>query len=77
MSRQTEKRVRLAGAILLILISVAVAPLLDDVVGFLSDAPYVEYLPLMVERGTDSSLSDVLTSAWSAATNLWCGRVLL
>lgn len=77
MSRQTEEHLRLAGVILLILVTVAAAPVLDDVIGFLSDAPYVQLLPLIVERGTDGGLSDVLTSAWSTVIDELCGRIPL
>ena len=63
MSAQTEAKIRLAGVILLVIAAVAAAPVLDDVIGFLSDAPYVRYLPMVLERNGDGTAADVLTSA--------------
>ena len=51
MSAQSEARVRMAGVILILVVAVVAAPVLDDVVGFFSEAPYVRYLPVVMEGG--------------------------
>jgi hypothetical protein len=66
MSPQTEGRFRLGGAIVLCLIAVAAAPVVDFVVGFFADAPYVRWLPPVIHRGADWAIHDVLISAWKA-----------
>ena len=73
MSAQTEARVRLAGVILALLLAVVAAPVLDDAVGFLSDAPYVQYLPVILERGT--SVCEAAASAVDAIRSAWGGRL--
>jgi hypothetical protein len=74
MSAQAEHRIRLAGAILAILVGVVAAPVLDDIVGFFSEAPYVRYLPIVLERVQDAS--GVLTSAVDGMRDVWAALPL-
>ncbi|HWQ56375.1 MAG TPA: hypothetical protein VN442_21995 [Bryobacteraceae bacterium] len=62
MSGRSE-RFRTGLAILLLVTAAAVAPLVDEIVGFLSEAPYVQFLPV-VERGDPPAAlrAGVLTS---------------
>lgn len=56
-------------AILLLIIGAAVAPIVDEIVGFLSEAPYVQFLPA-VERGDPPAAlrAGVLRSTLSTLT---------
>lgn len=76
MSAQAEHRIRLAGAILAILVGVVAAPVLDDIVGFFSEAPYVRYLPIVLERVKDASDGGVLTSALDGLREAWAALPL-
>ncbi len=52
MCRVERRKARLTlGLLILLLLAAAVAaPVLDDIVGFFSDAPYVQYLPAAGDR---------------------------
>jgi len=65
------------GAILLCMIAITAAPVLDEMVGFFSDAPYVRWLPLVIHPGTDPAIHDVLISAWNALSALLADRLPL
>jgi hypothetical protein len=75
MSAQTEARVRMAGAILLLVAATAAAPVVNEAVWFLSEAPYVPYLPLILERG--AGLTDALATAAEALRGVCEGRLPL
>lgn len=55
----SDARVRVAGLILLLLMASAAAPVLDQIVWFLAEAPYVEYLQSPSDaRANSAALAD-------------------
>jgi len=67
---ESDVRVRMAGLILLLLMAAAAAPVLDDIIGFLAEAPYVEYLQALPVRGADTAAlagSHPAAAAWTFA----------
>lgn len=65
MSRQTDG-IRIGFAILLLIVASVLAPVLDEIVGFVSEAPYLRLLPADEAGNSQAmSLAAVLTSAMS------------
>jgi hypothetical protein len=48
--QRCEAHLRIGMLILLLLAAALAAPVLDEIIGFFSDAPYVQYLPGAMER---------------------------
>ena len=64
MFRQTDG-VRIGFAILLLIVASVLAPVLDEIAGFVSEAPYLRLLPAEDPGGSSAGAFAVLRSALS------------